>query len=382
MQAAIRTIFKKETTAGIIIGAFLMVIWNSYAYSNREPDPSKTIVQQGLADDANAYADDDILNDSTVLLKNGQVVLERKNCTTAEYSPANVMKVNGQISNNGPWPYIDSSEVCAGENSKNCFPPLPENPDRLQLYTSRTSKTAICTVRKSSSRISISISCMLDDPLKFFYGKQDLIENVFESFCQTSNRHRSIKSAEKAGVTNKNGWKLAMVIREPLERFVSGFLHLCMNGRIDEDCNRYCNGCGVDINCFLDRQTKKFEDMLKFHSNVDDGSNHFYPQNWACDLRNHIGNYTFLNFHSDSAKFFDESLRPFFKSQNVGDDALNYIRDRMVSTRTKHANTTPELAIFLQNKIRSSPQLLEKFLRIYYHDYTTFGYPIPELLKE
>jgi hypothetical protein len=101
----------------------------------------------------------------------------------------------------------------------------------------------------------------------------------------------------------------------------------------------------------------------------------------ACDLRNHLANYTFLNFRSDSAQFFDEELGPFLQTQNVSDHALTYIRDRMTSTRTKHANTTPELATFLQHKIQSSPELLEKFLRIFYHDYTTFNFPFPELIK-
>jgi hypothetical protein len=101
----------------------------------------------------------------------------------------------------------------------------------------------------------------------------------------------------------------------------------------------------------------------------------------ACELRNYIKNYTFLNFRSDSAQFFDEELGPFLQSQNVSEEALTYIRDRMTAARTAHANTTPELAVFLQHKIRSSPQLLEKFLRIFYHDYTTFNLPFPELIK-
>jgi hypothetical protein len=74
-------------------------------------------------------------------------------------------------------------------------------------------------------------------------------------------------------------------------------------------------------------------------------------------------------------------LGPFLRDQNVSAHALNYIRDRMTSTRTKQSNTAPDLATFLQNKIRSSPEMLEKFLRVFYHDYTTFDFPFPELIR-
>lgn len=50
----------------------------------------------------------------------------------------------------------------------------------LRFQTAKTSKIGICIVRKSASRISISLSCMLDDPLKFFYDQKDLINNAFE----------------------------------------------------------------------------------------------------------------------------------------------------------------------------------------------------------
>jgi hypothetical protein len=37
-----------------------------------------------------------------------------------------------------------------------------------------------------------------------------------------------VKEAQEHGVTPENGWKLAMIVREPLERFVSGFIYVCV----------------------------------------------------------------------------------------------------------------------------------------------------------
>ncbi|KAI6171423.1 hypothetical protein M3Y97_01042700 [Aphelenchoides bicaudatus] len=100
-----------------------------------------------------------------------------------------------------------------------------------------------------------------------------------------------------------------------------------------------------------------------------------------CDLNKHFDKYKFLYYNSNSEIFFDQQLGSFLKSRNVSDSTLNYIRNRMTTTRTAHSTSGFEAKSYLENKIRNTPYLLEMMVRMFYHDYVAFNIPFPTLNK-
>jgi hypothetical protein len=72
-------------------------------------------------------------------------------------------------------------------------------------------------------------------------------------------------------------------------------------------------------------------------------------------------------------------LEPFLRSRNVSDKPLAYIKDKITSERTEHSTTNSGLKSFIENRIKTSPYLMEMIVRLFYHDYITFDYPLPEV---
>ncbi|KAI6174831.1 hypothetical protein M3Y97_00965100 [Aphelenchoides bicaudatus] len=231
------------------------------------------------------------------------------------------------------------------------------------------------------SRVFKQLACLLNNPTKFFNTQKDLIKDAFQSRCSENEKNlfHSTKSLSKARkVSVENGWKFVMIVREPLERFVSGYVYTCLRGRL-VGCTRYCNGCGANLTCFIERHENNLEKMIKIGKGSF-GTNHLYPQSWTCNLRTEIKKYTFLRYNTNSQEFFDQQLGPFLQSRNTSTQVFSYIRQSMTSARTKHSNTNFKLAEFLENRIKSSPYLLEKFIQMYYHDYKLFNYTLPNLI--
>lgn len=61
------------------------------------------------------------------------------------------------------------------------------------------------------------------------------MNDLHRSFAVAVRQHR---------VNTKTGWRLLAVVREPVDRFLSSFLYLCVVGAREKDgsCRRECHG--------------------------------------------------------------------------------------------------------------------------------------------
>ncbi|KIH48074.1 hypothetical protein ANCDUO_21860, partial [Ancylostoma duodenale] len=72
---------------------------------------------------------------------------------------------------------------------------------------------------------------------------------------------------------------LFAVVREPIERFLSGFLDKCIfENDYDGDTSDICYGCVDDIHCFVDELYKRLMERKKENKREFYHSRHFAPQ--------------------------------------------------------------------------------------------------------
>ncbi|KAI6171419.1 hypothetical protein M3Y97_01042300 [Aphelenchoides bicaudatus] len=332
------------------------------------------------------------LEDDSKESSNGQEILARNPCPLEGFDSESIIKNNSRTFPHRSWTYDLKTGICVGDDANNCLPGFAQQPQSRQYVLAKPTKSIHCVVQKSMSRIFKTLASFLNDPLEFFLSGKDIIEDVFD-------RRRYGGDVW----TFPSDWQHVMIVRDPIERFLSGYIHFCLAGKRGT-CSRYCNNCGTDIACFIERQFKNTR-IIYDKKQVDIPGNpvphlsgkavHMFPQTCCsvnvfeyqtcskkyCDLNKHFNKYKFLYYNSNSTIFFNQQLGPFLRSRNVSDSILNYIRNRMTTTRTAHSTSGFEAKQYLEEKIRSTPYLLEMMIRMFYHDYVAFNIPFPTLNK-
>uniref|UniRef100_A0A0K0FXW8 Carbohydrate sulfotransferase n=1 Tax=Strongyloides venezuelensis TaxID=75913 RepID=A0A0K0FXW8_STRVS len=129
-----------------------------------------------------------------------------------------------------------------------------------------------------------AIICFLKNETKYTLSKRHFKDEIFsQRFCGTSNEGVSFNELEKKFTQNgfDEEWSNLAIIRDPIERFVSGFVDKCVLNREWMKKSSICGGCKMDIKCFIevlyDRMYKRSINGEKLN-NFDD--QHFFPQNW------------------------------------------------------------------------------------------------------
>ncbi|VDM75411.1 unnamed protein product [Strongylus vulgaris] len=139
------------------------------------------------------------------------------------------------------------------------------------------------------------------------------------------------------------------------------------------------------MTCFLEAEYQRAEEyasaerrhLQKPHLTMEDI--HVFPQNWRCNMQQYYKNYEFIRYSSDPAGTLMEDLSRLLRAQNVSDSSISYIADSLKSGRTIHSTVTSSSRLFLEQRLRSSPYLMELIVRLFYYDYKLFGYPFPNL---
>ncbi|KAI6217693.1 hypothetical protein M3Y95_01201300 [Aphelenchoides besseyi] len=252
----------------------------------------------------------------------------------------------------------NSTSICRRKRS--CLPKL------RNMYTqtryARKYKTVACLIQKSLSTVLQAI---------MFVRRQIKPSNDFqilygiERTCHESSEHTPQQRTEH---------------RQQLASFgrCTGFVDKCIRKPYGND---YCNGCYSNITCFLITEHNRIQRQIKrrkFIRSFDD--RHFFPQNWRCDFHWHFNQYKFIRYKSgvNGTNEFLDQLLPLLKQQGVGDESLKFIRDQLKSGQTVHSTVSSKARKFFEKRIRSSPFLMEYLVRIFYHDFKLFKFPIPQ----
>ncbi|PAV83521.1 hypothetical protein WR25_19883 [Diploscapter pachys] len=229
------------------------------------------------------------------------------------------------------------------------------------------------------STVMTGIICYLHNAGKFVEENRDILKEWKQiRFCMYRNEFLSLKMMFRRYKMNSTakGWKFLMVTRDPVDRFLSGFVDKCI--RKPREALDYCNGCGANMTCFIIQEYERMKKQVEqnnFYRSFED--RHFFPQNWRCNLDGFYDRYNFIRYSSDPSLTLMEDLFQVFREQKVPDQNIEFIRDQLTRDRTIHSTIHSEARMFMENRLRSSPFLMEYIVRMFYQDFILFNYTLP-----
>ncbi|CAB3399267.1 unnamed protein product [Caenorhabditis bovis] len=236
-----------------------------------------------------------------------------------------------------------------------------------------------CVVHKSMSTVITGIMCYL-------YNRKHIVKvdkqmNMTEwdkaLLCHNRNTFSNLKQKLiDINATDLNGWSLSMITRDPVERFLSGYVDRCI--RISEG-PKTCNGCDKNMTCFILKEYARFKKQTrrgKLVNTIED--RHFYPQNWRCDLKTMKEKYEFIRYSSDPSQQLMTDLFKIARRQKVPENELEYIKSELTKNRkTTHTTANSPARDFYEKRLRENPLLMEYVIKMFYYDFVILGYPFP-----
>uniref|UniRef100_A0A0K0F3C0 Carbohydrate sulfotransferase n=1 Tax=Strongyloides venezuelensis TaxID=75913 RepID=A0A0K0F3C0_STRVS len=221
--------------------------------------------------------------------------------------------------------------------------------------------------------------CLLDYPNLYINDAKITDKSYTNRTCKKVNEKNTIDFIHEPNTKPKtnNPWIYLMIIRNPIDRFISGFLDRCDNDRIDTSDPQMCYGCNRSLSCAInkvyERMSALFFDKYSLKKNPDDY--HFFPQTWRCNLEEQFNLFTFLNY-SQPTTFYPSLARSLLKN-NVENKVVDRILYDLQYSRTSHATIRSEKRKKVINTLYNDPDLMGLLLGIYYYDFITFNFTIP-----
>ncbi|CAB04541.2 Sulfotransferase domain-containing protein [Caenorhabditis elegans] len=251
----------------------------------------------------------------------------------------------------------------------------PYVPFRSTFVTSPKYSLAACRIQKNLSTILLNLFCFLNTPRKFSKtGNSLTVEFRNHISVETCNKTHANHIAMNTTFTTK-----LAIIRDPVERFLSGFVDKCIHEAEKKDYR--CYGCNKDMVCVLKEQYERFkliaEGRLLSFSYED---RHFAPMSWFCDFDSEtIKNYRFLFFGETEEKQSQtiRELMNIFSVHGVDNGTISHIFQELSANRTKHSTSGSAIREKIGKEMRSDPEAMRLLHLIYENDYRIFKLQSP-----
>uniref|UniRef100_A0A0K0DSB4 Sulfotransferase domain-containing protein n=1 Tax=Strongyloides stercoralis TaxID=6248 RepID=A0A0K0DSB4_STRER len=181
-------------------------------------------------------------------------------------------------------------------------------------------------------------------------------------------------------------YNFVIFVRNPIERLISGFMHLCYYG-IGKNKVRYCYGCNKNLTCFVNVLEKRLWQTLNHkvlpYKNKEElfYSHHFYPQTWSCDYYKLHQQSTYIKYNSSDKDSFFNNYAKFLQKSQVSNKTLNFIKEKIFDVKTDHVTISKNQTTIYKNMLYNDSLLLQKVCSIYYYDFIKFGFEFPEECK-
>ncbi|CAJ0557867.1 unnamed protein product, partial [Mesorhabditis spiculigera] len=248
---------------------------------------------------------------------------------------------------------------------------------------------AACAILKNFSTVLTSIMCYLYDIASYENFVQDMMQDTWD-FRHCGNKNEFFgaggqRRIEMAKMQSKlNLWRYYVLTREPMERFISGFLDKCVikakakNKTVPTGTS--CYGCKGDLACFIKAQYNSFLVATRGGKPGYSMENeHFAPQTWYCQLGSHFSEYRFFHYsHPTTGQMLDE-LFDEFEALGVPKRVGDRVKEQVIGKRTYHSTYQTGDRMKYTEQLKNDPMLLETFLKMYFYDYVYLGYPLPNV---
>uniref|UniRef100_A0A0K0ENQ3 Sulfotransferase domain-containing protein n=1 Tax=Strongyloides stercoralis TaxID=6248 RepID=A0A0K0ENQ3_STRER len=239
-----------------------------------------------------------------------------------------------------------------------------------------------CSIGKNFSAYITTIFCYLLNQRKFIKIFGHLKNGIWSSFpCHNVNGPFLTKNVIKH-FNNKNEtefwekWKHIVIIRNPIDRFLSAFTHLCVKKK-NKFRKKDCFKCNSNMKCFLERLYKNILKVKNKKKMVNERvKNYFYPQTSLCDYIEKNQFIKYINFSTTREIFYDSFIKV-MEDSNIPDDNIIFIEKEIRESILKHTTTGTKLRKIQQTKLFNNLYLLDLATKIYYQDFIAFNYPLP-----
>ncbi|EFO95737.1 hypothetical protein CRE_14059 [Caenorhabditis remanei] len=272
---------------------------------------------------------------------------------------------------------LSAVHLCS-QNPSPCLPGLRDFEGEIR--TAPRYRLSTCVVQKSMSTVMTSLFCYLRDEKKFIGNNREILKDwKIIRFCMFKNEFRNLGGLFKKFniLPSANNWTHIMMVRNPIERFISGFVDKCYRKPV---VSNYCNGCKKNLTCFMETELARMREQVKkgtFLKTYED--RHFFPQSWRCDLHQYFSNFTFIPYSSAHNFSITSHLFPIFRNHSVPESSLQYIQSSLSSGRTAHSTVDSKATSFIEKRLKSSPYLMELLVKMFYHDFKLFNFTLPAI---
>uniref|UniRef100_A0A0K0FSC9 Sulfotransfer_1 domain-containing protein n=1 Tax=Strongyloides venezuelensis TaxID=75913 RepID=A0A0K0FSC9_STRVS len=170
-----------------------------------------------------------------------------------------------------------------------------------------------------------------------------------------------------------------MVVRNPIERFTSDFVHLCYKS-IRRHQIKFCLGYRGNFKCFVN----KLYNILTSEYNLSIDAYHptkvhFYPQTMQCSYFKNIDKFVVLKFDQKKLDTFNKSSEYIFIQQNVPPEKVEYINKEIRTHRISHSTTGKAKTNKFIGKLFKEKDVIKRLIDIYYNDFKEFNFQIPNI---
>ncbi|KAE9553780.1 hypothetical protein FO519_003001 [Halicephalobus sp. NKZ332] len=271
---------------------------------------------------------------------------------------------------------------CVDEEHQNCIPPFRKFDNKYRI--AEKFNLAACVIEKSMSTVLAAIMCLLHDEQAFRLANRTLTTDMWENrFCKEKNEFNSVKTILTTTKRKLEDLTLFTIVRNPVDRFLSGFVDKCILEKKRNLNPNKCYGCERNITCFLQEEYQRAKKIASGGSlgwSYEDI--HFFPQNWHCEMHTYIQYFKFINYRSKTKEEYSkmlEELGGLLLSSGVPGTLVDSVTSELKKTRTGHATVGVPERIYFSKKLKSDKTAMDLLIKLYYYDFVLFGFPFPDV---
>uniref|UniRef100_A0A0K0ENU7 Sulfotransferase domain-containing protein n=1 Tax=Strongyloides stercoralis TaxID=6248 RepID=A0A0K0ENU7_STRER len=247
-------------------------------------------------------------------------------------------------------------------------------------------RLSTCIIAKNFSSMITSIFCYLFVEKKFKSKYKHLADFDWRfPECISKMKYKSLESLiMKLNYINVNefykDWILLLIVRNPIERFLSGYVDKCTLQKRIKKPSKMCLYCVSNIKCFINRLHKIMYSSIKVKKATYRGvRKHFFPQTLQCNYYKYKNKFEILKFENKYLNSFYFKLRNVLENQNVSKIHINFIDEDIRSHKINHATSDRKITGKLLYYLYKEKSLMKKLIDIYYNDFKEFNFPYPKV---
>ncbi|CAI2354132.1 unnamed protein product [Caenorhabditis sp. 36 PRJEB53466] len=255
----------------------------------------------------------------------------------------------------------------SGQNYVDFIPPYINI--RSDMFIAPKYEMLSCGIRKSMSQLLINIMCLLHNETEFLKQNRSLNDTwMSERVCSHTDARFHIPRENAQNF--KNLTKFAF-IRDPFDRFISFYLHICQN-------ERGCWDCGDDMRCVL---RNVYGSLRRYEANPDEKTStlvdrHAAPISWNCNFQESLSNYHLIKIGADEKRRKDAimELSQILSEHGVPANLISRISNESMTGETFHGTHKSAGRVAAEKQVREDTVVREYLHKIYFFDYLIFQF--------